>query len=266
MTLMTALFGKPVDESEEINRTTHVDFLSAEIHDLKAEIEKHKNAMKNTMEHLRGYQKPESTAQQIYNVAQELTDELSKGTLGAIRVWVEDARDRSLTDRLTIAKLLERWDADHKKQQEEIERLQTEVDDSREKQQMITDKNEYLVETIAKMQDEADEESKLGIAIEKLMEVEGINKMLSESDCESNCDCDCKPEFEDWLSIIFWSDVNDELPDDDITVLIAQDDANEPVWLGYRDGDFWRDVSGTAYINKVTHWADLPELPKRKAK
>ena len=32
---------------------------------------------------------------------------------------------------------------------------------------------------------------------------------------------------------------------------------HDPVWLGYYDGEFWRDVE-TQRI-KVSHWSDMPE-------
>lgn len=49
-------------------------------------------------------------------------------------------------------------------------------------------------------------------------------------------------------------------PDHDIAVLIACADGDEPVWLGYLDGDTWRTVEGHQVT--VTHWADLPAPPK----
>ncbi|MHC1762889.1 MAG: hypothetical protein AB9869_01095 [Verrucomicrobiia bacterium] len=50
-------------------------------------------------------------------------------------------------------------------------------------------------------------------------------------------------------------------PDADITVLIACADGDEPVWLGYLDGDTWRTVEGDQVT--VSHWADMPMAPRR---
>ena len=49
-------------------------------------------------------------------------------------------------------------------------------------------------------------------------------------------------------------------PDSDTTVLIFDRTASEPVWLGYLDGDTWRNTEG--YPMCPTHWAPTPEGPK----
>jgi hypothetical protein len=56
--------------------------------------------------------------------------------------------------------------------------------------------------------------------------------------------------------LLTWTPVAERLPDDDTTVLICTTDTAEPVWLGYRDGDDWRDSEGDAVA--VTHWAAMP--------
>jgi hypothetical protein len=56
-----------------------------------------------------------------------------------------------------------------------------------------------------------------------------------------------------------WISVADELPDDEITVLIALSDGE--VWTGYRDGDRWLYVSGYEMQASVTHWMNLSEPP-----
>lgn len=58
--------------------------------------------------------------------------------------------------------------------------------------------------------------------------------------------------------VIIWKAVEDEMPDSDATVLIACE-TDEPVWLGYHDGETWRTADGAAM--NVTHWAELPEPP-----
>lgn len=52
-----------------------------------------------------------------------------------------------------------------------------------------------------------------------------------------------------------------KLPDSDITVMVELDTAagthSEPVWLGYLDGDEWRDVEGSRI--SVRAWAEPPK-------
>lgn len=52
------------------------------------------------------------------------------------------------------------------------------------------------------------------------------------------------------------------MPDSDSTVLVAIDvntPHSEPVWLGYHDGDCWRDIEGQPIT--VTHWAEMLHGP-----
>ena len=56
-----------------------------------------------------------------------------------------------------------------------------------------------------------------------------------------------------------WTNINDEMPDADMMVLVACPECDEPVWLGYFDGDEWRTADGG--VVTVTHWMDLPEPP-----
>ena len=49
--------------------------------------------------------------------------------------------------------------------------------------------------------------------------------------------------------------MSDDLPDADLTVLITVADAAEPAWLGYLDGETWRDVDGMPVV--VTHWSAM---------
>lgn len=59
---------------------------------------------------------------------------------------------------------------------------------------------------------------------------------------------------------IQWIPVAQKLPDDEITVLIA--DADSDVNLGFHDGDDgWRDLDGGRVTVPITHWADLPSPP-----
>ena len=61
-------------------------------------------------------------------------------------------------------------------------------------------------------------------------------------------------------AMINWISVADKLPDDDITVLIA--DTENDVTLGFLDGDHgWRYASAEKVGDQVTHWAEIPSPP-----
>ena len=54
-----------------------------------------------------------------------------------------------------------------------------------------------------------------------------------------------------------WISVHDQLPDDDVAVLIA---ADGDVWMAWHDADVWYTVDG-ARLEGVTHWQRLPPAP-----
>lgn len=56
---------------------------------------------------------------------------------------------------------------------------------------------------------------------------------------------------------ITWMPVgNEQLPDAELTVLITlAEGSGEPVWLGYFDGEQWRDVEGA--MVDVIAWAPM---------
>jgi hypothetical protein len=57
-----------------------------------------------------------------------------------------------------------------------------------------------------------------------------------------------------------WIDAETQLPDSDLTVLIHHQANDEPVWLGYHDGETWRDVNAEEV--QVSHWMDMPAPPE----
>lgn len=61
-----------------------------------------------------------------------------------------------------------------------------------------------------------------------------------------------------------WNRVNERLPDDDQIVLVHAPDATEPVWLGFhhRETESWVWAEGADILEKVTHWMEIPEVPK----
>lgn len=54
-----------------------------------------------------------------------------------------------------------------------------------------------------------------------------------------------------------WIGVDYALPDSDTTVVINVSDSSEPVWLGFYDGECWRNVEG--FPVTVAAWAEMPE-------
>lgn len=67
------------------------------------------------------------------------------------------------------------------------------------------------------------------------------------------------------LEVIDWIAVTEKLPDADTTVLVSAPGADEPVWLGYYDGEDWYADTGAEYGNDeeiaqpVTAWAQMPK-------
>lgn len=60
---------------------------------------------------------------------------------------------------------------------------------------------------------------------------------------------------------IQWVTVEQELPDDEITVLMA--DKEGEIWMGCHLDNLW--FSDVYKVEGVTHWAHLPEHPTVKA-
>ena len=58
-----------------------------------------------------------------------------------------------------------------------------------------------------------------------------------------------------------WQPCVDGLPDSDSTVMIYTPDSNEPIWLGYHDGEQWWTIEQFP-VTGVTHWMDMPEPPQ----
>lgn len=59
------------------------------------------------------------------------------------------------------------------------------------------------------------------------------------------------------IETLTWVPVSERLPDSDITVLLFNPAADEPVWLGYHDAsdNFWYYVD--AVEAAPTHWAEM---------
>ena len=56
------------------------------------------------------------------------------------------------------------------------------------------------------------------------------------------------------------------LPDAEETVLVFCPEGSDPVWLGFFDGEDWREVSGEILNPTPTHWATMPDGPKGDSK
>jgi len=62
------------------------------------------------------------------------------------------------------------------------------------------------------------------------------------------------------ITSIKWISVADQLPDDDMTVLIT--DTENFVGTGFHDGDAgWRYCNAERVGDPVTHWSELPDPP-----
>lgn len=58
--------------------------------------------------------------------------------------------------------------------------------------------------------------------------------------------------------MIEWITPDDEMPDSDMTVFVTLKNAPEDVWIGWNDGENWRNVSDGMPIS-VTAWANIPQ-------
>lgn len=57
---------------------------------------------------------------------------------------------------------------------------------------------------------------------------------------------------------ITWRTPAEALPDSDLTVLVRMPDGwDEPVWLGFHDGEEWKDPDGMPIATPAL-WADMP--------
>jgi hypothetical protein len=58
---------------------------------------------------------------------------------------------------------------------------------------------------------------------------------------------------------IHWTEASLKLPDDDLTVLIAEADGE--VSEGFHESGVWRYANAAQVLSRVTHWAEWPEAP-----
>ena len=56
-----------------------------------------------------------------------------------------------------------------------------------------------------------------------------------------------------------WRTCTREMPDADLTVMIHHPKSDEPVWMGFYDGECWRSIDGAR--THVSHWMPLPDGP-----
>lgn len=57
---------------------------------------------------------------------------------------------------------------------------------------------------------------------------------------------------------ITWHPVDEQLPDDDTTVLVQYDDPGQEIEMGYRDAEVWRGTDAMRLGLPVVAWAELP--------
>lgn len=58
-----------------------------------------------------------------------------------------------------------------------------------------------------------------------------------------------------------WVSTIEAMPDSDTTVLIHVPRGDDPVWMGFHDGEQWRYVDAMPVGKRVRYWAHLPEPP-----
>ena len=58
-----------------------------------------------------------------------------------------------------------------------------------------------------------------------------------------------------------WIPTCEDLPDEDITVMVAVSGAGVPQFAYLTDGE-WMFENGRPIDGEVTYWADLPEVPE----
>jgi hypothetical protein len=63
------------------------------------------------------------------------------------------------------------------------------------------------------------------------------------------------------IRVFSWKSVEEELPDDETSVLVFAPNDSEPVWIGFHEDGKWRSPCGMPLTHRVTHWAHLPEPP-----
>jgi len=53
--------------------------------------------------------------------------------------------------------------------------------------------------------------------------------------------------------------ITDTFPDDEVTVLLRLDDAEYPVWPGFREDGQWRSADATTICGPVRGWMHLED-------
>lgn len=74
--------------------------------------------------------------------------------------------------------------------------------------------------------------------------------------------------------VLTWIEVTpSSMPDAEETVFVSIDivldaDDSESVWIGWWDGEVWRDTSAAQIFSSVVSWARMPEgfFPRRQAR
>lgn len=101
--------------------------------------------------------------------------------------------------------------------------------------------------------------SKAGAVIQKALEeakANGKNKVTNKTLAKQRAAT--TPKLKLTIDLI---PVGAKLPDADTTVFIVV--AEGELWMGFLDGDTWRDTAGTPLGNgRVAYWAHVPDVPK----
>lgn len=63
------------------------------------------------------------------------------------------------------------------------------------------------------------------------------------------------------VRVLVWHSVREQMPDDEITVLVAGDGEDSEVSMAWHADGVWRLCASAEIIEDVTHWMLLPDPP-----
>lgn len=61
-----------------------------------------------------------------------------------------------------------------------------------------------------------------------------------------------------FTEVLVWQDARQVLPDAEMSVLVFSPENDEPVWIGFYDGERWVSDGLVEYETPVVAWAELP--------
>lgn len=98
-------------------------------------------------------------------------------------------------------------------------------------------------------------------AITEIEQLEADINNLIEKQTRMVFRADYEADMEQMRSLVpVWTQ-SDMLPESDVTVLVCKPDSDNPVDVGFHDGEAWFDYNGAPLIGRdaVNYWMPLPE-------